>query len=291
MPLVKCEHCSREFKRQLSWIGKRVFCNKACRKAAGRRETRCEYCGHLYQATRSQERLYGPSRYCSRLCQNRAKGKEREGKPFPQRMRGKTLACPGCGKAIHVRPSEEARGWRRYCSDACYWSDPNRKTNKGKSWSDESKKKMSEAAKKRPRRAKKDRSRVCIACYLTFQHGLGSERKRNHRFCSSACRGNWLRANPWECPTYIDGKTSERQSRGPNWRQQRSAALTRDVHQCQHCGRKPASLHVHHIVPWRAFFNDHISANALSNLVTLCNRCHIKIECYSTHLRWLLFAI
>ncbi len=52
---------------------------------------------------------------------------------------------------------------------------------------------------------------------------------------------------------------------------------------CADCGKTEAQtgreLDVHHIVPFRAFsVARHAEANALSNLMALCNECHTRRE-------------
>lgn len=69
--------------------------------------------------------------------------------------------------------------------------------------------------------------------------------------------------------------------RGPDWASIADAARKRDKYTCQGCGLSDyehvkkcgKSLAVHHIVPF-AEFTDHVAANRLRNLVTLCNVCH-----------------
>lgn len=60
--------------------------------------------------------------------------------------------------------------------------------------------------------------------------------------------------------------------RGYDWLIARLAALARDGHACRHCGAT-SSLVVHHIRAYRDFRD-----NQLSNLITLCRRCHGRLE-------------
>lgn len=68
---------------------------------------------------------------------------------------------------------------------------------------------------------------------------------------------------------------------GKSWREQREKAIQRDNHTCQSCGVTTdehrqdvgTDLHVHHITPWDEF-ESHEERNKLSNLITLCARCH-----------------
>jgi DEAD/DEAH box helicase domain-containing protein len=71
---------------------------------------------------------------------------------------------------------------------------------------------------------------------------------------------------------------------GPTWAQQRDLARARDNYCCQVCGlpegssaTRPGAHHVHHKVPFRHFASSE-RANQLDNLVTLCPRCHLRVE-------------
>jgi 5-methylcytosine-specific restriction endonuclease McrA len=69
----------------------------------------------------------------------------------------------------------------------------------------------------------------------------------------------------------------------PDWDSRRSAVLARDSHCCRQCGypdgykTRPRKLHVHHIRSLRDG-----GTNAMSNLVTLCSRCHSATHRKST---------
>ena len=73
--------------------------------------------------------------------------------------------------------------------------------------------------------------------------------------------------------------TSDPNYYGPNWLAQRDQARTRDGYRCQACGvlEDGRSHHVHHKTPFRTF-TSHRQANRLPNLVTLCPRCHHRVE-------------
>ncbi len=77
------------------------------------------------------------------------------------------------------------------------------------------------------------------------------------------------------------------EDRGPSWPAQRDRARQRDGYRCQWCGaeeRPGLQHHVHHLVPfreagWIPGENDnHLWANRLENLVTLCPSCHRRAE-------------
>jgi len=73
--------------------------------------------------------------------------------------------------------------------------------------------------------------------------------------------------------------TSDPNNYGPNWLAQRDQARARDGYRCQACGvlEDGVSHHVHHKTPFRTFAS-YQQANQLSNLVTLCPRCHHRAE-------------
>lgn len=77
------------------------------------------------------------------------------------------------------------------------------------------------------------------------------------------------------------------ESRGPSWPAQRERARKRDGYRCRVCGasERPGHQHdVHHIIPFREFKwipgenENHVQANHLSNLITLCPSCHRRAE-------------
>ena len=74
---------------------------------------------------------------------------------------------------------------------------------------------------------------------------------------------------------------------GPNWQPQRAAARARDGFRCRQCGAPEVDGRqhdVHHIRPFRDFRylpgenEAYLPANALDNLLTLCPRCHHRLE-------------
>jgi DEAD/DEAH box helicase domain-containing protein len=73
--------------------------------------------------------------------------------------------------------------------------------------------------------------------------------------------------------------TSDPNDYGPNWAAQRDRVRARDGYRCQNCGvpESDRAHDVHHKTPFRAF-SSYRQANELSNLVTLCPRCHHRVE-------------
>jgi len=75
--------------------------------------------------------------------------------------------------------------------------------------------------------------------------------------------------------SYIDGRSKilPPARYGDDWDKIRYLIYYRDRFTCQGCGIKGISLDVHHIVPFLQSFD-----NSLHNLITLCRKCHMKIE-------------
>lgn len=123
-------------------------------------------------------------------------------------------------------------------------------------------------------------TRICEVCGDEF-------RARNSvvgRFCGMECKAEWQSAayTGETNPSYRGGRDTDY---GRNWDEQRSKALQRDNHTCQRCGlneekhreKYGRGLDVHHI-SHKKNFDDYDTMNDLSNLITLCVRCHKLLE-------------
>jgi len=64
-----------------------------------------------------------------------------------------------------------------------------------------------------------------------------------------------------------------------NWALLREEVFKRDKYQCQNCGAAGVGLNCHHIVPINKG-----GTNQLSNLITLCEKCHAKVHPHMTRL-------
>lgn len=70
------------------------------------------------------------------------------------------------------------------------------------------------------------------------------------------------------------------------FKRNRVKALERDSYTCTECGKTNEehiiengnSLHVHHIIPHQFFKEDNPAQHELSNLKTVCNKCHRRIH-------------
>lgn len=198
-----------------------------------------------------------------------------------------TKECPRCGKVFpYSSPSQDNR---TYCSRACQMTAKRIVTN------------CPECGKEfwyhscwpriycsRKCSAKNNITRqigvVLVEQSTCEQCGkkITKDNRSGRRFCSQKCFGNWMSVhnvgpnhplwNGWKFPYY-----------GPNWRAQRRNARRRDNYTCQRCGKHESqlskNLDVHHIVPFSKFGpENYLEANKITNLISLCNRCHKYVE-------------
>ena len=149
--------------------------------------------------------------------------------------------------------------------------------------------------------AKKAKPKHCLSCGclftpIKFVQKTGRMISYNAgKTCSAKCLNDWIRNNPdrkekisaafkgSNHPNWQGGKSllNNISNRGPNWKDQRSAAIKRDGGKCACCGiteiecmeRYGRGLDVDHMVPFHNF-SSYKKANLLSNLRSLCASCH-----------------
>ena len=78
MPIVKCEHCGKEFYKKLNIIKKTKhnFCCKKCHyDYAKERATfkKCDYCGKMFPTYKCYEKRNRKHRFCSKECEGKFK--------------------------------------------------------------------------------------------------------------------------------------------------------------------------------------------------------------------------
>lgn len=127
----------------------------------------------------------------------------------------------------------------------------------------------------------------CANCGASLERPPHRVRDAARHFCNLRCGGEWLSKNQTgeDSHNWNGGRLPYY---GPNWKQQRRAARKRDGYRCRHCGNSENKmrrrLDVHHIIPFRTFGyvageNDNYKqANALDNLISLCQHCHNAAE-------------
>jgi hypothetical protein len=214
-------------------------------------KTTCTYCQVEFErpgchVTRSK------SSFCSQECY----WKWRRGPNHPL-YSAQQATCTYCGKVVQRRPNELARHPHSFCNLACLaaWRARER------SGKDSPKYSLQEAP--------------CDWCGKPLLRSPSGLRINRHHFCDWKCRDEWRKKYWWgeNCPLFRHGQ----EDYGPNWPRQRMSARARDK-VCQDCGASPETsgqaLDVHHLTPRGDFGDDYKQANALSNLVSLCQSCH-----------------
>lgn len=137
--------------------------------------------------------------------------------------------------------------WRssKYCRPACYWESQRQRT-----------------------------AVQCENCGASVMRRAWQLRARRRHFCSPEC------SHAWHVGSNSAGWRGGRQkSRGSNWCQRAARIRARDEYRCRWCGIQQSeqewTLSVDHVRPWRECASEE-EANADSNLVSLCRRCHGK---------------
>lgn len=169
-------------------------------------------------------------------------------KPHAKRQPKVDCICKQCGTLFKLKHSAVKRGWGKYCSRICANLSPSNQVDC-----------------------------VCKHCGNPFQAYPSDIKRGNGKYCSMECS---ILAHRGEGSSLWRG--GFKYYRGKNWLQQRKLAYARDGGICQYCGKKSQKGKpkngVHHIRPFREFNNDYVSANQLTNLITLCQPCHMKAE-------------
>lgn len=119
--------------------------------------------------------------------------------------------------------------------------------------------KLSEAQRGRPKSAE---TRAKISASLTGRSGTPHEQPAKDAI-SSAQRARWA------------GLRSAVSRSSTEYKAWRASVLRRDNGTCQECGARNVIMHAHHIKP----FNDYPDMRYdVSNGVTMCASCHVKLE-------------
>lgn len=172
-----------------------------------------------------------------------------------------TLICPWCARgftrlAYYVRVKARRNRGKVFCSAKCGYAFR---------WNGSRKVSVS-----------------CLNCGSKRTVQLARATRRNGRFfCSRACFGSWKSMNligP-KSGAWKGGKTYSYV--GCAWKKTRVAVRERDAYRCRYCGvrhrKNQRNFDVHHIKPYGEF-SDKWKANRMSNLATICRKCHGKFN-------------
>lgn len=224
----------------------------------------CPVCSKEYQADTGRLK-HGRQTTCSRKCSYELRAQKLT-------TPTETYECMFCGAAITRRPTE-IKG-KTFCSAECHdaWRIAQHR----------------EVNSNDPHEVKALRELRCIVCDKPFK-----AKNNNAKQCSRKCFeiAHKARMAGENNPSYIDGRSAtDTYDAGAEWHRTRRKVYKRDKYCCQVCGVKCVSrrdmtpknsvrlIQCHHKDPYKRSKN-----NDLSNLVTLCIRCHRKVHNGKAH--------
>lgn len=253
---IQCPQCKKVVSRYPSQAN-RLYCSRACQKAASRIDAICPVCQRPYWYLKSW-----PVHHCSRKC---AAAGNRSEQNLGVAYIGEKH-CEICGQPITKSK------WRgaRFCSRACFGVHLTR-TRTGVA--------RPEASGPQPERYKRV-TKICGQCRQPFDVKQSHAERR--RFCSKHCMAQW-QSQAIAGQDNFNWRGGYAPYYGPNWLQQRRNARRRDNYTCQRCGKLEEQggkqLDVHHIKAFRLFgIGRYRKANQLANLISLCAACHKTVE-------------
>ena len=201
-------------------------------------------------------------------------------------MRRVELSCQECGSSFLVRPYRKDSA--RFCSKACggAWQVKTHLNSIPKTYMLGNKLRVglkpanaftSEQVRGSANPNWKDGTpRVCEFCKTVFSKKPWIERQNGPtRFCSRKCFLDSGCFVAEKSSVWVGGPLTYR---GRGWKALRLTVVAEQKGCCADCNKLVGlSLPVHHIKPFREFTST-AAANARSNLVDLCQSCHMKRE-------------
>lgn len=124
---------------------------------------------------------------------------------------------------------------------------------------------------------------TCRHCGAAFERKPWQVRGSSPTYCSTTCRNDYRRQHEAgeRSPFYVGGQKTYR---GRGWQAIRAAVVAEQGGRCARCRKFVGkSLPVNHVIPFR-YFDTAEAANARTNLVGLCQSCHMKAEPRRTEL-------
>jgi hypothetical protein len=116
---------------------------------------------------------------------------------------------------------------------------------------------------------------ICKNCSASFERPkwILNQNKGKADFCSLKCKSIYWKNNfsGNNNPHWVGGKMTYR---GRDWKKLREKIIKNCGGYCSDCGKFVGkSISIHHIIPYRD-----CRINKLSNLIPLCQSCHMKRE-------------
>lgn len=262
-------NCSIIIKVKPSHFERKKFCSRKCKgefqkkdssfnqHLSRKQEIPCSYCKKLILRKRCDIEKH-TNLFCNRECNTLFKKEVKPPGPPKDRI---TLICQECQKPFEVIKSRKDA---MFCNKNCL----------GKANGRRAKEKLS-----------KQVTVECSHCSKPFDKKPSGVRTLN--FCTIVCMATYYSEKELfsgeNSGTWTGGKITYY---GPNWLAQRRAARMRDRYTCQRCGigelQYGQELSVHHLVPF-ILINDYLTANDLSNLLSVCEPCHRIIHSGDNH--------
>jgi 5-methylcytosine-specific restriction endonuclease McrA len=259
-----CEYCGSPMTYLTSAFagGRRRWCSRQCQFDATHTKTTCPFCGKEFYCYKSW-----PRKFCSRRCSSKV-NVTNIAHFMPAAV---MIACDECGKSSSRSKNQAIKTERHFCSRACFGRFLSR-TKTGVP--------RPEIRGEKPQLQKRV-TLTCPVCHREFKV-KESQASRRH-FCSKGCMAEWQRSEAASGSNHPSWKGGYEPYYGPNWPQQRRSARHRDRYTCQQCGITETELgkqlDVHHKEPFSSFgLQRYREANRLSNLISYCSPCHLKME-------------
>ncbi|MCT8138680.1 HNH endonuclease [Anaerobacillus sp. CMMVII] len=258
----RCLDCGKMIKVKPSHYDRKKYCSRICKSNYQKKhpplsweemslkiKTKCSNCGKAFSKKRSTIKK---NNFCSIECMYEHFRKEKGNQHLVKKIK---LTCHYCQNDFYVIYSRKDTA--KYCSKNC----------------------LGKANGQRAKIAYRKRTIVhCVNCIKQIEKKPSVVRKRN--FCSEKCMGEYYaKSGMFSGENSGTWQGGDIDYYGPNWREQRRMARSRDHFTCQECGKTEdeygQELSVHHKIPFREFGGDWKKANQLSNLISLCEYpCH-----------------
>lgn len=242
-------------------------------------KVQCHWCNKilerpLWHAKRQQQH------FCDRKCKGAWLKTQTGQNAYAYKGTQVQVKCSECGKEVLRDPTKVERNEHFFCGRVCFdaWRRVHMQGENNPNWTPPIK-------------------TQCATCGEPIERNparVGTTERKVH-FCSKACKHKWM-------SEYLSGEGchfwkggSGQRYYGQNWFRQARFARKRDGYRCQNCGVSQKeigkSLDVHHIIPFRSFDyipgenENYLQANELSNLISLCRNCHMRVEAHSIPLQ------
>lgn len=259
-PNKTCLTCLKEFQPPIKHRDN-VYCSLQCSAKAKQKRVMkiCPGCGVEFMQRNVT------SKYCSAKC-----GSDNRDHVGKDPSKWAVFTCKWCGKEFETWAYRNPTMCSAQCRSEYGARQPKLSARKPEMWV----------------------TKPCIVCGVEYTTTTHQIRLRGSTCCSRACvaiRQSQIKQGIGN-PNFRGGTIK---GRGSSWSAARKKALKRDGYKCRVCGKKISRFKhdygVHHITPYRDFHGDHVKANDLSNLITLCRACHGKAEWDKIYVQRALF--